>query len=643
MKLENYFNHAKKYIKYGMLSFLLLSAGLFTGCPQSNNNKPAVHTETAVLIKEIKMQAGQEAVTVTENISNPVWTNGKVILAFFLADGIKAKHTSLFLTADGKSVNVKKSKDRFTAELKGETGKTVNLKMRCSNKGAEEKRSFSIEFRKPDAGTMSLNKFELLGKKENYDITESVMPPKNPQWRVWDKDNNTFRFAGETDTALSKILVNGSSEKARVNITDSKKFEFEYTFPKDILQPISVVLSAEGYKDFRFNFTFVFTNKPNVTVAVGKKDGSGNFIAQAVVDENMFFAGKPITVPVSDKTPVIVKVSTDTAQKNGDKLTRVTADGKELSITEDADGRFFAEYTVPPFAGEADEEQKLVLKIEAETRGAESAPREPAEFTFNFVYEKLINCTDFLIDDGNGFQNRSGSYRCRRSDIKIKMIFDTDIYSIQLTDDYLYSLSKPLSPPPEDKPRFTVSGKEVILEIKLPDTGMEHVEIPVTVKADERSDTLFNFRVRYSQKPDTLIIGFAPFEMGHVSGYEQPEADAEGNIIKPLTVYLKHSSTTLYALTANAWEYTSVKINGTECLNKPAFTDPLHIVKSVSNDIQPAPFPGGQPNVNAVFRFENLEQNKVYDLEIELSGKDEVGEALLPTKLYGGKFRIMYK
>lgn len=358
---------------------------------------------------------------------------------------------------------------------------------------------------------------------------------------------------------------------------------------------------------------------------------------QAVIDEQTFFAGKLITAPVYEKTPIVIRISGKSAYQ-GDKITAVTANGTNVPVTENSEGSF-AEYTLPAFAGEPDEEENLTLKIEAETRGAEPAPREPVELNFKFIYQALITCKDFLIDDGNGFVSRSGNYRCRRPDVKLKMIFDTDISSINLTEDYLYAASTA----PKPVPKFTISGKEAVLELNLPDTGMERVEIPVTVKADGRSDTFYNFDVRYSATVDKLIVGFAPFEMGHVSGSEPPVVDADGNIKKPLTVYLKHSSTTLYALTVNAWNYTSIKVNGVECLGKPAFSDPLKIVKSAENSVDPPQFPGAQPNVNAILKFENLEKNKPYELEIELGGTDEVGEALLPSKLYGGKFIIMYK
>lgn len=647
----------KKFLQSTFVLFTAFAVFGLTGCPHKpgggDSPRPGVN---AKLIKEIKMQGGgvgDPVFTVDESMVNSVWSED-VIVVFTLTDGIRPKRTKFTVNAGGMELQpeLRKQQNAFLIKFKGTEGQSVKFQVSCSHEDAADNRAFTVEFLTASAEAITLKKFELIDEDKKHDMTAGITSG-NASWRIYDKKGNKLRFQGEVDAPLTRVLVNGSQDKARIDMSEPKQFAMEYDFPKDVIQPVEVVCSAENRKDLRIKFSFTFTNKPNVYIEVGEEDSNGVFTGVDAISEEAFFSGKKLEFPAYKMNTAAIKISSKV-----DKITRVTVDGIEVSVTEDPATQITsAQYKLPSFSN-IDEENTFVLRIEAETRpepGETAITREPVEFTFTFVYQKLIENTGFFINDGTavategmregggGFYERSGNYRCRRPYVKVKLVFDSDILDIKETDDFDISSRSSKrsirSSGPGSSLKFTISGKEALVDLHLPDTGEERVELPVKVKADGRSDTIFTFYLRYSASPDKLNVAFAAFWPYPVKT-EGPVLDSEGNVQTPLTMVFGQNNAMFWALASNIWNYTSVKINGTECLtDPPPASFPLPIIKSVKNKVEIT----GHRNVNAEISFADMEQNKAYELDIDLGGTDEIGEALLPAKLFNGKFRMIYK
>lgn len=603
--------------------FVSLIIGLsLTGCPQNgqqsgvdNQDNPDTPVAKKIIATvAVASENGQKTVPYVGALVN---SKGKTQVQVTLEQGIEADGAKLVAKFAGEAVEFTPFQETWRGvqsmcdEVKGITAEAKEMVITVTYGKAVD--TFKFMLKSLDETTLqqiTLNSFKI-GENE---IKDKVLDQWSQNtWRIYNPSSNTIKFTATVDKDLKQaiMVVNGKETIVQPNSADKKLIEAEVEFEKNSTKTIVFVFQADSCKDLNLSaVTLTFTNKLNSEITVEATQRGGRTLTDAeVMSGSVEFSKCMVTEP-----KIIVK-----ARKNrGAKLTKVTVDGVDVEVKTEGSGEneeYVATYSLNPPLEKAGDKKAVKVHIEG-VDAKDLSPKEDTDLEVVFTLVQFIEASAEIKADGKPFVAlQENGHRVYSPEVQVKLISkDNDLTEV-VVKDYKDADGK--------IPEFETSGKEATASFKLADTGVAPTTFKVVLSAEGKTDTTKTISIRYTAQNDPLGVGFMQFSQGHV----ERDKDDEG-----CAVMVGDSATLFILVNRNVKEFTSMKVNGVEVMNKPAQSDPDKIVTEATMSQTQGP---GGTNTNAVFVFggDKMEQGKAYTLTISLAGKDEDGHVLSETTL----------
>lgn len=624
----------KRFLLKSLMTFFVLSL-IFSGCrhdsDKDGNGKvnPPAKIEAGSLIKLIEIGSANGQTNVIFN-GQEINVKDFARIGVVLLEGLEGDNARIEATFGNDKVkfsDFSENNGHFVAlcnDVKGIAAEAKEMKIKVTLGNKFEEKNFNL--RALDESTLQTLDFTEF-KIGSSDVKDQIK--KGPSWRVYDKNSKTLKFTIKTNQDLDgvTIVVDGTESELTPKADNKKIVEHEIEFEKNTTKVISFLFKASNCKDLVVPpFRLIYTNAINAVVSV-------NSTGRAVpVSEPQVLSGKLAFEKCTQTEPEIeIKVMKMIANNDNGKLTKVTVDGKDVEINTENAGQSseatIAKYKLNPPLEKAGENKTVKVHVEG-TSSDGSVTYDPLDFEVTFTLASFIKTKTEIAADGKGFVQLNANHRVYSGTVDIKITAAED----NLRDAFILDYKDATG----NTPDFEITGREATAKIKLVDTGLEATSFKVMLKAEGKTDTVVPISVRYSTQKDQLGIGGKSFGQRDL---EQMK-DAKGNTINKMdadnALRMAKEKVTLYILVSReAKEITSIKVNGAEVKDKN-YADPDHIIASATTKTQQGQ---GGTSLNAVIVIgsDSMVLDKVYELDISLTGKTEDGHELSEVHLLYNK------